>query len=621
MPGKRHIQTSTVKNKVKYYYPVISGIVIIAAFYLIFKSYFPNKYGKLGHDYSYYLPNLLDGTFWYHVNGILEIPWFTPSFGGGLPKFPNPQSLYYSIPQFLCFFVNPILCLRITLLLFGAIGYYGCYVVLKKIFLLSSTTSNVGATIFLFNGFFIHRLIIGHLSFHGFMLFPLFIYFILHNIAIKDNRIKTIFYNCTLAAVIFAYLIYSGAFYIIPSLIISTALAILFFDIATNSTCSKQAFSRLFISVLGGCLLGAAYLNATFSFLHYFPRNLYPLPGISNVFQLLSICFNSLFFDSPFEFANHIMMNKKWYLDKHEFEFGVGVIPLLILCSGIYYTAIKRKILLTLLSRNKLVTLLTILLLLIPISINFYTPGWNHFLKSLPLMKNSSSNFRWLCTYIPFIILLSSVLLDKIMNTIKLKKIAGFGLIVFVVISNLFKNRDFYTKQFYDPEPLLNAYNRFETGNLKPEIESVNGVITDDQGRKITGNNLFVSGSSQIYPYEPIFGYRLENYPLKYLTTGSVWNINPFGVYNFKNPAYYIFPEENHGFPGDHFKQEEKNKLEQFINYRTFDFSLSTNQKIANTISMAGIVVLLFSIFYWIFIKLKDIIFLQKKNQSLNRNQ
>lgn len=102
-------------------YAILLSCLIIISFYLIFVRFFPNNNGRLGSDFSIGFPNLLDGVFWYHNNGLFKAPWFTPSWGGGLPKFPNPQSMYYSVPQFLCFITNPLISVKLTLLLFGCL--------------------------------------------------------------------------------------------------------------------------------------------------------------------------------------------------------------------------------------------------------------------------------------------------------------------------------------------------------------------------------------------------------------------------------------------------------------------------------------------------------------------
>ena len=80
----------------------------------IFLPYHPNQDGYLGHDYGYFLLQLLAGAFWLQNNGLFAVPWFTPAFCSGIPFYPNPQSLYYSLPQFLTFAVGPVQALQVT---------------------------------------------------------------------------------------------------------------------------------------------------------------------------------------------------------------------------------------------------------------------------------------------------------------------------------------------------------------------------------------------------------------------------------------------------------------------------------------------------------------------------
>ena len=115
-------------------FKLLFSFFFIGTFSLILFQFFPNNYDYLAHDFTYFFPNILDGAFWFHKNGLFEVPWFTPSFGGGLPKFANPQGMYYSVPQFLSFVVNPMLALKITIVLFGTLGYIGFYKLLRSIF-------------------------------------------------------------------------------------------------------------------------------------------------------------------------------------------------------------------------------------------------------------------------------------------------------------------------------------------------------------------------------------------------------------------------------------------------------------------------------------------------------
>ena len=83
-------------------------LVLLLSYHLIFGRLFPDVYGQLGEDYSGVLPSLLNGYFWFKTNSLLDVPWFTPAFCGGQPYFVDVQSGYYSIPQLLTLFVNPL---------------------------------------------------------------------------------------------------------------------------------------------------------------------------------------------------------------------------------------------------------------------------------------------------------------------------------------------------------------------------------------------------------------------------------------------------------------------------------------------------------------------------------
>ena len=64
------------------------------------------RYPLVGHDYTLALPSLLDTALHYRLNG-LAIQWFTPTFGGGIPVFPNPNNMQYSIPTLLSVVLPP----------------------------------------------------------------------------------------------------------------------------------------------------------------------------------------------------------------------------------------------------------------------------------------------------------------------------------------------------------------------------------------------------------------------------------------------------------------------------------------------------------------------------------
>jgi len=96
-------------------------------------------------------------------------------------------------------------------------------------------------------------------------------------------------------------------------------------------------------------------------------------------------------------------------------------------------------------------------------------------------------------------------------------------------------------------------------------------------------------GYSQLFCYDPIFGYRLENFPKKGLEPGRILKEND-GYLNLKNPACYIFPNENNCMPGDHFTIDQKEEAIAFANYKPFVFNIPIRQRIANSISLFSLI-------------------------------
>ena len=94
--------------------------------------------------------------------------------------------------------------------------------------------------------------------------------------------------------------------------------------------------------------------------------------------------------------------------------------------------------------------------------------------------------------------------------------------------------------------------------------------------------------------YEALFGYWLEFFPLGNLHPGPVMAMSG-GRYNLKNPACYIWPDENNCNPGDHFKQGDEAAVAAFVNYKPFPFEMPLVQSTANWIN--GVCLLVVTLF------------------------
>lgn len=565
--------------------PILFAVTLVGlllTYHWIFAPFFPAANGGIGHDYAYFMPHLLDGYFWYLNNGVFSPPWFTAAFCGGVPAFANPQNLYYSLPQWLSFARDPLEAVYLTLLLFAAIGFAGFYLLLRRGFNTSAAMALLGASLFLFNGFFAHRLLIGHLSFHSFMLLPLIAYLLL---PLGSGSRPGIWARVALAALLFAYIIYAGGAQIILPVIIAVMIVGLVHGLCYGN--QARFWLRLTTAGLLSIGLALAKLLPALAYLGNFQRSDYQLPGADSLWGLLTLAFETLFLQPSGETVQAVITNTQWTLSRHEFEYGITLVPvIMLLLAALFWLRQRPKPQMPDASRWLQLGAL-VLLLLLPLVLNLYTPGWHAVLKEIPVLRNSSILIRWFCIYIPVIILFASLALDRRDALRRFQPyLAGAGILA-VVLINVYGERGYYANQTYNPTPIVEAHEQAAASGEPVVIDEI-FAFRDPQGRialPIFRNNTLVLGASQLFCYEPLFGYRLEMFPFEPMRPGPVDKVID-GRLNLKDPSCYLFGPSNQCRPGDHFSADRAEAARALTHYRPFDFQRPWWQHSAELISL-----------------------------------
>ena len=578
-----------------------AGIALVGVHFAVFQRFFPNANGLLGHDYAMFLPQLLDGYYWGQANGLLDTPWFTPAFCGGLPKFPNPQALYYSLPQLATFLSNPLTGLRITLLVCSGLGFWGSYLLLRGAFATGRGPALLGATLFLWNSLFSARMLIGHLTFHSFMLVPLLAWFVLWPTKAPGGaRWRFVVALCGAGSIIAYMAMTSLAHVLLPALLGTTVIALIRNVAAPRPGGTLRDLGRLALSGVLAVGLSAAKLVAMYSYLDLFPRSLYPLPGVAGLGNLVALVGRLLFLPAPRVNTHELLTNSPWHLQTHEFEYSVGFVPLWIIpmaaACGLY--ALRGGNLRGAWPRERRLALIGALVMLaVPLLVNYYSPSWNAFLKSLPFIGSGSTQLRWLAVYIPTVVVMTAVALDRtpqLRDYVALISAAGAAATLWL---GLTADRAFYEKQAFDPAPILEAHAAVKAGTQSTTIERI-VVEIDAEGREVmrsSRNGSLARGESELKCYESIFGYRLEHFPRGELRAGPALEERD-GRLNLKDPSCYVFPEENGCEPGDHFAAERLAEAEAFVSYEPFDFELSSAQRAANALTGLSILCITLSL-------------------------
>jgi hypothetical protein len=110
---------------------LLIGINILAiSFFLV--QYTSATYPMVGHDYQLFGPRLIDTLLHYKVNGF-SIEWYTPSFGGGLPAYPNPLQMQFSIQQLFTFFFNPWTAILASGVIYLGVGFWITFLFLRNL--------------------------------------------------------------------------------------------------------------------------------------------------------------------------------------------------------------------------------------------------------------------------------------------------------------------------------------------------------------------------------------------------------------------------------------------------------------------------------------------------------
>lgn len=556
-------------------------VIAYGAYLAIFLPLIPASGVGLGHDYALHLPNLLAGTFFFRANGLWQLPWFNPGQCGGVPFFADLNVAYYSLPQFLSFIVDPLNAVRIAFAIFAAIGGLGMYALARSRFGASRAAAVTAAVLFLFNGFFVYRMAIGHITFHPVMLAPWLMFVALPP---RDGyHAMPFLLAATLGGIILAYMFQAGMVHAIVPLVLASALVILAHGLATRQ--KVQPWIVLAASGVVAILLSSARLVAGLSFLGNFPRSDYPLPGFADWGTSLRFALESVFWLPPVDAGFAALTNKMFALQQHEWEYGVGPAAAVLIVAGLLALVAAwaakaeraRRFM-----RAVPVAIAFVVVLALPVALNWYEPAWNEFLKRVPLLEASSTLLRWFVLYVPLAALFAGLSVDRVVS-IPARPFVMLALLVLVVAMNALTDKRFYQLQAYDAAPITGAWHR-------PGVVPITALVkADSAAGSHSGNNAIAAGQSEIDCYQPMFGYKLEHYNASNLHPGPVTDVDAAGNLNLKNPACYVFPGENQCAPGALFSAAAESYATALTNYLAYGFAMPLRQQVAGWVNVAAI--------------------------------
>src|SRR5262249_7517082 len=150
----------------------------------------------------------------------------------------------------------------------------------------------VAATLYMFNGFFVARMLIGHASFQGVMLIPWIATLLTGKRPLSIDPAS--WFMPILAGLLIAYWLQSGmAVVMIASGRAVLALAVL--CCATGHARLVDLLAKTVVAVTVALALSASKLAANAAVLRQFPRTEYQLPGFDSLLSMANALFHSFF--------------------------------------------------------------------------------------------------------------------------------------------------------------------------------------------------------------------------------------------------------------------------------------------------------------------------------------
>lgn len=569
-------------------------LTIVALYYVTFLIIFANiSYPLVGGDFSYFIPRMLDTFQHYKINGF-SIQWYTPSFGGGLPAYPNPQNMQFSLSQLLVFLVNPWVAILAGWTVCVVIGFYSAYYFFEHILKFTPFSSAIGSILFNVNGFVIGHMVIGHVTFQTFPLYPLLL--IAFTAATLNSFSRGLFIS-----LVFAVLVYSGGFYIAVIYLLSFSVTVpLLLLIKPDVFRPLRIIPSILWTLLLTVLLTGSKIYASMSFLEFFPRilidhyNISFLKGIFGVFlqftlvpYFLGIALLTKFsIINPKVFNITLMTGAPYGLWEFDMSQPISFLIILIMMFFFFLQRLHKGQIPKLTKRVYFLLILLVFFTWITLEFRL-TNGWVYpaMLSNLPIIRSLHVNLRYSAALIFPFALFGAFSFNYFESRIYRCKTFLFLFLSLLSIVHLVNYYSLDTKRIldysYDISPLSITYKDISQGRIFP-IKYI---------AKVSDSKAIEKHESSALPYEPIFGYGLEHF--KSLThPGPVWD-QENGYFNMTNPSSLVFPKENNAFVFERIQISDKKKLEDFTHHRQPAWQRPLIQKVLDYLLLSSFAIFL----------------------------
>ena len=552
----------------------------------------------VGNDYRLFGPRLIDSLLHYKVNGF-SIQWYTPSFGGGLPAYPNPLQMQFSIQQLFTFFFNPWIAILASIVVYIAIGFGVTFLFLRDVLEFKPLAAILGASFFVASGFFIEQAVVGHADK---ITFPLIVVPVF---ALLNHKLPA-WMTGALIAITGAILLYSGGVYIAVMCLFTTliTLPILYF-LRPSLFSWRKILQTAGWGILLSALLCGSKLYAVTTFMQNFPRFVHDQYFVDwytsiggAILQLVGVMtalpFLNLIHKSSLVFVVRLT---NWTGSPYGFwELDSSISPALIfllIYGAVTFLAHKPQLDKGRVLGKVIAGICLVLFVLLVVQFSTARGFLFDILKELPILKSLRTNTRFVASFILPLAILGAKVFDHWTNGRSgAKLISAFALINGISLISLWAYYLLPMKtqvRSFEITSVVNTFAEIQAGNTFP----VKRIIPDMNDYEVFG----ALASNVGHHYDPLLG---ENSFHPLVHEGSVFDISN-GFYNMTDPTGYVFPSINNSKLFSLIPVSETKKLMDFVNRRQPDWKIPIIQIVLDWAAGLTFILIILAVVVYIF--------------------
>jgi hypothetical protein len=570
---------------------IATQIIVVVTLSAFIYMYLNKDFPFVGRDYMYFIPRLIDTLLHYKVNG-LSIQWYTPSFDGGIPAYPNPQNIQFSLPQLFTMVMDPWSASIISTIVFVLVGYFAMDYFLIHVLSLRWQTGVLGGLFFSVNGFVIEHVAAGHLGFQSFPLLPLI------GIGLFASFLPEVV-AAAIIALVFAILVYGSGFYSIVIIFLSYIIVLPILYLYDPHLFVFKRFGRILLYAgLLTLLVTGSKLYAIVSLLRIFPRQVadhyhgtlfsglkgiaFQLLGTMNLVPLRFILGKNV---NSIDTYLKILTGAPW--DLWELDVSLSPVLFVFLGLGVIYQGF-------ILARKKTVLKVTqwimlgALILATWITLEFtMAKGFVYpLLKVLPILNSLRANVRFASAFIFPLSMVGAVFYEKM--SFRWKVFYSPLLHSVLVILTLAGQFTYfaYSKDMEDRAfsviTSIATFRLVQAGNTFP-IKTI-ADVNDDK--------TFIDQASDLWSNEPLFQAHYGDRLAVKVIPGPITEVRG-GRFNLTDPTGYVFPEVNGTAEFDRFPVADASKLYQFTHRYQPDWRRPVLQDVLDVTSLVFFLVLI----------------------------